>query len=172
MKLRLMIALMLLLAACGGNTESTTTATPAETTSPPAEATASSTTEAVPGEVVALASSDLGDILVDAAGRTLYLFESDAQGPSTCYDSCESNWPPLVGAASAGDGVDGSLLGSVARDDGAEQVTYDGWPLYYFAGDATAGDTNGQGINDVWYVVSAAGEVVDLQGAADAGSAY
>lgn len=156
MKLRLAIAMMLLLAACGGdNADPTTTA-------------------AASGEVVAVAASDFGDILFDGAGRTLYLFEPDAQGASTCYDACESNWPPLVGAVSAGDGVDGSLLATVAREDGSEQVTYDGWPLYYFAGDAAAGDTNGQGVNDVWYVVSASGEAIGMDTGADdqAGSAY
>jgi predicted lipoprotein with Yx(FWY)xxD motif len=174
-KLRLVTALLLLLAACGGDsTESTTPAAPAETTEAPVETTAAPTTEAVAsGQLVAVSASDLGDILVDGEGRTLYLFEPDAQGASTCYDSCESNWPPLVGGASAGDGVDGSLLGTASRDDGSEQVTYDGWPLYYFAGDAAAGDTNGQGINDVWYVVSAAGGAVEADAAAEAaGSAY
>lgn len=174
MKLRLVIALMLLLAACGGDdTGSTTTAGATETTAAPAGTAAAPTTEAG-GEQVVLASSDLGEILVDGAGATLYLFEPDAQGPSTCYNACESNWPPLVGEVSAGDGVDGSLLGSVARNDGSEQVTYDGWPLYYFAGDAVAGDANGQGLNDVWYVVSAAGTAIGMPDApaAASGSAY
>jgi len=156
-----MIVLILTLAACGGdNEDSATTTVAAETTAAPVETTAPPTTDIVSGEVVDVAGSDLGEVLVDGDGMTLYLFEPDAQGASTCYDACESNWPPLVGAVSAGDGVDGSLLGTVGRDDGSEQVTYDGWPLYYFAGDAAAGDVNGQGLNDVWYVVSDAGEAI------------
>jgi predicted lipoprotein with Yx(FWY)xxD motif len=109
-----------------------------------------------------VASSDLGDILVDGDGNTLYVFEPDAQGASTCYDSCEGNWPPLVGDVAAGDGVDGSLLGTAARTDGTDQVTYNGWPLYYFAHDAAPGDVNGQGVGDVWYVVSPAGDAVGM----------
>jgi predicted lipoprotein with Yx(FWY)xxD motif len=113
------------------------------------------------GETLSLAESDRGELLVDGEGATLYLFVPDAQGASTCYDACADNWPALVGEVSAGDGVDGGLLGSVARDDGSQQVTYNGWPLYYFAGDSAPGDTNGQGLNEVWFVVSATGEAND-----------
>jgi predicted lipoprotein with Yx(FWY)xxD motif len=114
-----------------------------------------------------LASTDLGDILSDSDGNTLYLFVPDAQGESVCYDQCEAAWPPLVGDVNAGDGVDGSLLGTAERTDGSVQVTYDGWPLYYFANDAAPGDTNGQGLNDVWYVVDAAGDAVGLSASVD-----
>ena len=107
-----------------------------------------------------LASTDLGDILTDSDGNTLYLFVPDAQGESVCYDQCEAAWPPLVGEAAAGGGVDGSLLGTTERTDGSVQVTYNGWPLYYFANDAAPGDTNGQGINDVWWVADAEGNAV------------
>lgn len=109
---------------------------------------------------IEVASSDLGEILVDGEGTTLYLFTPDAQGDSTCYDDCEANWPPLTDGAEAGSGVDAGLLGSTTRTDGSEQVTYNGWPLYYFAGDVAPGETNGQGINEVWFVVSPAGEPI------------
>lgn len=102
---------------------------------------------------LAVASSDLGDIVTDADGFTLYVFEPDQQGDSTCYDTCEDNWPPLVGDVSAGDGIDGALIGSSERTDGSLQVTYDGWPLYYFAADTAPGDTNGQLVGDVWFVI-------------------
>lgn len=105
-------------------------------------------------------SSDLGEYLVDGDGNTLYVFMPDAQGDSTCYDDCETNWPPLTGGAEAGAGVDAQLIGSTTRTDGSDQVTYDGRPLYYFAGDAAPGDTTGQGINDVWFVVSPTGEPI------------
>jgi predicted lipoprotein with Yx(FWY)xxD motif len=111
-------------------------------------------------EIVALGATELGDILVDSEGNTLYLFTPDAQGASTCYDSCADAWPPLVGEVAAGDSVDSSLLGSVERDDGTVQASYNGWPLYYFANDAVPGDTNGQGLNQVWYVLTAAGDAV------------
>lgn len=113
--------------------------------------------------VVQVEGSDLGQILVDADGRTLYLFLPDDQGSeSTCYDDCEANWPPLAaeGELTGGDGVDGSLLGTTEREDGSTQVTYDGWPLYLFAGDETADDVNGQGVGDVWYVVAPSGEPI------------
>lgn len=112
------------------------------------------------GPVVAVAGSDLGDILVDGDGITLYMFIPDEQGPSVCNDDCAGNWPPLTSDAAAGDGLDASLLSSAVRDDGAEQVTYDGWPLYYFGGDAAAGDVNGQGVGDVWFVISPTGEPI------------
>lgn len=112
------------------------------------------------GPSIRVESTDLGDILVDDSGTVLYLFTPDNQSDSTCYDECEANWPPLVGNAVAGEGVDGGLLGTTERNDGSTQVTYNGWPLYYFANDAAAGDTNGQAVNDVWYVVDAAGDAV------------
>jgi predicted lipoprotein with Yx(FWY)xxD motif len=96
--------------------------------------------------------------MADSEGKTLYLFLPDAQGDSTCYDQCADNWPPLIDDIAAGDGVDATLIGTTTRTDGAEQVTYNGWPLYYFAADAAPGDTNGQGINDVWFVVTPSGE--------------
>jgi len=161
LRLGLLIAFALLVAACGGGDAGGTTTAAPETTTTVAETTAAGATEApAAGQTVAVATTDLGEILVDASGSTLYLFVPDDQGASTCYDACESNWPPLVGEISAGDGVDGALLGTVARDDGSVQVTYSGWPLYHFANDAAPGDVNGQGINDVWYVVSGAGEAV------------
>lgn len=112
------------------------------------------------GAAVLVAASDLGEILVDSDGDTLYLFTPDEQGDSSCYDQCETNWPPLVGEVAAGEGLDPALLGSTTRTDGSVQVTYNGWPLYYFAGDSAPGDANGQGINNVWFVVSPAGEAI------------
>ena len=106
--------------------------------------------------------AELGEITVDSAGNTLYLFIPDAQGESTCYETCADNWPPVLAndEAVAGAGLDQDLVGSVTRTDGSEQVTYGGWPLYSFVGDTEAGQTNGQGVNDVWYVVAADGTAV------------
>jgi predicted lipoprotein with Yx(FWY)xxD motif len=167
MRLRLkvgLVVLVLIAAACGGDDEGesvgevaalATTAAPATTVAPTTAA-----PEPLAGETVVVAASAFGDMLVDGAGNTLYLFVPDAQDASVCYDDCANAWPPLGSEVVAGDGVDAGLLGSVARDDGSEQATYNGWPLYYFANDAAAGDTNGQGINDVWYVLDSAGEAV------------
>ena len=158
------LLVLALVSACAGDAATTTTdagatATTAGATATTAEATA--TTEATTtAEAIAIVSNDLGDILVDGEGRTLYLFNPDAQGDPTCYDDCADAWPALVEEVTAGDGVDGSLLGSATRTDGAVQVTYNGWPLYYFSGDVAPGDTNGQGLNDVWWVVDATGNAV------------
>lgn len=110
--------------------------------------------------------SDLGEHLSDADGNTLYLFVPDEQGPSTCYDSCASNWPALEGPVEAGEGVDADLLGTASRDDGTEQATYNGWPLYYFVNDNNPGEVNGHGIESfggIWYLVTPAGERAQVE---------
>jgi predicted lipoprotein with Yx(FWY)xxD motif len=118
-------------------------------------------TEAPAEGTVAVAESDLGEILVDSEGMTLYVFGSDTGGSSTCYDDCAASWPPLIDEApTAGEGADESLLGTTERDDGEMQVTYDGHPLYSFASDTAPGDTNGQGVGEVWYVVDTTGKAV------------
>ncbi len=141
--------------------ETTTTTTPATTTT---EATTTTTVIPEVGSVVAVADSSLGSILVDGNGNTLYLFTPDDQGDSVCYDQCEAAWPPLVGEFAAGSGIDATLLGTATRTDGTDQVTYNGWPLYYFANDTAPGDVNGQGVNDVWYVLSPEGLGIGLDG--------
>jgi predicted lipoprotein with Yx(FWY)xxD motif len=138
------------------------------TEAPATEAPAESPTVGVPvtgaATVEVSESADFGPILVDAQGMSLYLFTNDTQnsGASTCADDCLAEWPALTtdGDPAAGEGVDASLLGTIKRDDGSTQVTYNGWPLYYFADDTAAGDTNGQGLGDVWFLVTPAGEAV------------
>ncbi|MCS7221609.1 MAG: hypothetical protein N0A15_09980 [Anaerolineae bacterium] len=107
-------------------------------------------------------NEQLGSFLVDAKGMTLYIFLNDTPNTSNCYDACARNWPPLLveGAPVAGEGVDASLLGTTQRKDGTTQVTYNGWPLYYFVGDEKPGDTNGQGVREVWFVISPQGEKI------------
>ena len=108
--------------------------------------------------------SPLGTILVDQEGNTLYVFLQDTGDTSTCTGDCATTWPALIAKgevkAGGGGGVDESLLGTSARDDGTMQVTYNGHPLYYFSGDQASGDTNGQGIGDIWFVVSPAGDAI------------
>jgi predicted lipoprotein with Yx(FWY)xxD motif len=113
--------------------------------------------------VVTLGKSDaLGAFLVDEKGMALYLYTKDTPGTSVCTDKCAVAWPPLLtaGSATAGDGVDASKLGTTTRADGSTQVTYNGWPLYYFDKDKQAGDTTGQGVGGVWYLLSGAGDAV------------
>ena len=133
------------------------------------EATAPATTTAVPaapGEATVLvADSDLGQILTAANGMTVYLFTPDAQGTPTCTAACAQTWPPLTvddaSQLSGGDGVDAALLDTTEHPAGGNQVTYNGWPLYYFAGDSAPGDTNGQGQGGSWYVVDPTGNAID-----------
>ncbi len=98
----------------------------------------------------------LGTFLVDEQGMTLYLYTKDTPNTSVCYDACAEKWPPLLttGAPAAGTGVDAALMGTTERKDGAMQVTYKGWPLYYWWKDLKVGDTLGQDVGGVWYVLS------------------
>jgi predicted lipoprotein with Yx(FWY)xxD motif len=114
---------------------------------------------------VAVTSSKVGMILVDGNGRTLYLFQKDQPNQSACSGACASAWPvdQSNGTPKAGNGVTASLLGTIKRGDGTTQVTYNKHPLYFFSGDSSAGQQNGQGVNAfgaLWYVVSPAGNAV------------
>jgi predicted lipoprotein with Yx(FWY)xxD motif len=110
----------------------------------------------------------LGNILVDAHGRTLYLFKKDAGAKSTCFGECATDWPPLraTGNPTAGSGVTRSSIATSMRSDGAAQVTYHGHPLYLFAGDSKPGDTNGQGsdaFGAAWLALTPAGTAITAQ---------
>ncbi len=109
---------------------------------------------------VETADSGLGTILVDGAGMTLYLFTNDSPGVSTCEGACLEAWPPVLGQPSAGTGADDSRLGTLERSDGTTQVTYNGWPLYRWAQDNAPGDTTGQGVNGIWWVVDPDGDPI------------
>jgi predicted lipoprotein with Yx(FWY)xxD motif len=117
------------------------------------------------GTKVAVASSGLGRVLVDGRGRTLYLFEKDTRGKSTCTGRCASFWPPLIASAKplATAGARTSLLGTTRRGDGRLQVTYNHHPLYTFVNDIRKGQTNGEAVaafGAKWYAVSPAGAKV------------
>ena len=134
------------------------------------------------GTLVALGKTALGKVLVDARGRTLYLFEKDKRGVSACYGACATYWPPLLSPAKArpGSGVRASLLGVTRRANGKRQVTYAGHPLYTYAGDTKAGQTAGEGLKNFgasWDVVSASGRAVepatsDSSGSGQGGGGY
>jgi predicted lipoprotein with Yx(FWY)xxD motif len=117
-------------------------------------------------EVAARSAPKLGQILVDARGRSLYLFEKDKGGTSACYGGCAGVWPPLLthGKPVAVRGAKESRLGTTRRKDGTLQVTYRGHPLYLFSGDRKAGQTSGQNVDEFgaeWYVLSTAGVKVE-----------
>ncbi|PYI55500.1 plastocyanin/azurin family copper-binding protein [Paenibacillus flagellatus] len=115
----------------------------------------------------------LGSYLTDSNGRTLYLFTKDGQGKSVCSGTCEANWPIFYSPyPSAADGLKAEDFGTIVRDDGTKQTTYKGSPLYYFAKDERAGDTKGQGVNNVWYVIQPAGAAEEEKPGAPAGTVH
>ena len=105
-------------------------------------------------------NSKYSSFLVDGKGMTLYLFTKDSPGTSTCAGGCATSWPPLLtnGKPVAGTGVDAAKFGTTTRADGTTQVTYNGWPLYYFAKDQQPGNTNGDGVGSVWYLITPSGD--------------
>jgi predicted lipoprotein with Yx(FWY)xxD motif len=131
--------------------------------------TSSASTTRAKGALVALGKTGLGKVLVDARGRTLYLFDKDRHGRSACSGACARYWPPLVSSAKprAGKGVRASLLGVTKRADGKRQVTYAGHPLYTYIGDGHAGQTTGEGLTDfgaTWDALAASGHAIESTG--------
>lgn len=94
-------------------------------------------------------------VLTTFDGYTVYTFDNDESGVSNCDATCAGTWPPLpvAGEATGGEGVTGTVS-TITRDDGSTQVTYDDQPLYLFSGDATPGETNGDGVGGIWHVVT------------------
>ena len=147
------------LAACGGGggtaAQSPLYGGSASTTSQP------STQQTASGKV-STASTSLGTVLVDAQGRTLYLFKADKGTQSACSGACASAWPPLrvSGKPTVGGGAEASKLGTTQRSDGQPEVTYNGHPLYTYTGDSKPGDVNGQGLTAfgaAWFALSPSG---------------
>lgn len=154
----ILLPLMLILAACSSSGTGPSAAAPTE--APASEAPASDA-PAVAATVV-LSENALGAIVTDADGKVLYGFTNDVDGVPACYDDCAGAWPPLLaeGDVTPGAGLDAALLTTVDRTDGTKQVKYGDWPLYYFANDAAAGDTNGQALNAKWFVIGADGLLI------------
>ncbi len=157
-KLGVPVAAGLLAAACGSAAGSTTPATPA---SGPANAT-----------VIESHAGSGGPFLANGSGRAVYLWAADSMNKSTCAGACAGAWPPVTttGKVTAADGAKAADLGTITRSDGSKQVTYNGHPLYYFAGDSGPGQTNGQGSDNFgakWWLVAPAGTKIT---AADAAS--
>ncbi|MDQ6716438.1 MAG: hypothetical protein M3Z83_10050, partial [Actinomycetota bacterium] len=123
---------------------------------------------------VHVARTSLGDVVVDASGLTLYMFTKDTKdsGKSSCAGQCLALWPPLfTDGTPTADGVSGTLA-TIATADGRKQVTLNGWPLYYYAKDKAAGDVTGQGVGQVWWVLSKEGQPVQAAAQTSAASGY
>lgn len=163
-------------AACGSSSETTTTSSSTSSTSSAAgsesssgsEESSSASEESSPGpEVSAKAVSGLGTVLVNSAGKTLYVFAPDKEKEVTCTGSCASVWPPLKVEAGeeavAAGPVKASMLGADPDSEGGEVVTYAGWPLYTYVADTKPGVATGQGVNlngGYWYVITPAGKII------------
>jgi predicted lipoprotein with Yx(FWY)xxD motif len=123
-----------------------------------------------PSITIGVASSKLGNIMVDDKGLSLYMFTPDARNVSVCEGQCLVAWPPimlgkddtLADVELKGD-LRRSLLGVAMRENGTRQVTYNGWPLYYWFRDAKAGDVLGQWVGNVWFVLSPDGAPISLR---------
>jgi predicted lipoprotein with Yx(FWY)xxD motif len=164
-----LLAAALLAAGCGSSSTNAASGSTSSKSSgggygAPA-ASATTTTPASGSATIASRMTSLGQILVDGNGMTIYLFEKDKGMTSMCDGSCAKFWPPVTtsGAPKAGSGVTAAKLGTTKRADGTTEVTYNGHPLYLYAGDKNPGDVTGQGLNAfgaLWYVVSPAGNEV------------
>jgi predicted lipoprotein with Yx(FWY)xxD motif len=127
---------------------------------------ATASTQAQSGTVRAVKSASFGMILAAANGKTLYRYTLDSKGINRCTSdaTCAKYWPQLLIKATAkptvGGGASAALLGTIKAAHGMRQVTYAGYPLYFFAGDTAAGQTKGQGFQKQWYVVNTKGAFV------------
>ncbi|HWI75282.1 MAG TPA: hypothetical protein VNT55_25195 [Baekduia sp.] len=158
-------ACALLVAACGSNNDNNSSGSPSASATSAASSPASSSSGSASAPTVRTATDSLGTYLVDGSGRTLYLWEADTSSRSTCTGACADAWPPLTasGTPKATGGARQSLLGTSARSDGTREVTYAGHPLYFYAGDTSAGQTNGQGspqFGASWWVVTPSGSAI------------
>lgn len=110
--------------------------------------------------LIEAAETELGDLLVDEDGFSLYFFTDDSEGESTCTGGCAETWPPVRAEdVEAGDGVEAELT-LIEREDGSMQVAAAGLPLYRYAADAEPGDVKGQGVGGVWFAAGADGESI------------
>jgi predicted lipoprotein with Yx(FWY)xxD motif len=121
----------------------------------------------------------LGAVVTDADGKTLYRFDKDISQPPTsnCEGECASAWPPVLAGVATPmlKGIQDTQVGTTTRKDGSKQLTLNGWPLYEFAGDKSAGDASGQGVNGTWFAVAPDGSKITAGGQAQpaaGGSGY
>jgi predicted lipoprotein with Yx(FWY)xxD motif len=168
------VAAGVLLTACGqaGGVSGTAQISPAAAASAVSAAAAPTATAAAaaasaPAAQVAEVGA-FGSILVGEDGRTLYAFTKDVDGQSTCVDACAAAWPAVTvtDGFAPPTGVEPALVSTVDRPDGSKQLKVGKWPLYYYAGDGAKGETNGQGVGGVWFVVKADGTLIKGEAAA------
>ncbi|MFF8828702.1 SCO0930 family lipoprotein [Streptomyces sp. NPDC015131] len=123
------------------------------------------------GQLAVWDSKELGKVVTDSEGLTLYRFDKDTPEPpkSNCEGDCAKAWPVVTAdGAKPPAGVDASLMGEVTRADGTKQLTIDGWPMYRYAKDTKPGDTNGQGVGGTWFAAAPDGKKAALAGGGSA----
>ena len=150
------------LAACASNGDDTPTDESTSGGGYGAPAAPESTAETSDAVALRTTETELGTIVVDDNGMTLYQFDSDKQGSgtSTCEGQCAQNWPAVPGGEDTEvDGITGEV-DTITGTNGEPQLSLNGWPLYYYVADENPGDTAGQGVNDIWWVVTPAGEPI------------
>jgi predicted lipoprotein with Yx(FWY)xxD motif len=155
------LAAALMVAACSSGGGSAASSTPAAGSS----AAGSSSSASATGTVITTASGSAGSFLTNGSGRAIYLWEMDSKDKSMCSGACAGAWPPVTATAkvTASGGVNASELGTITGSGGAKQVTYDGHPLYYFAGDSGPGQVSGQGSDGFgakWWLVAPSGAAI------------
>ncbi|MDF9751983.1 hypothetical protein [Arthrobacter sp. ES3-54] len=159
------LALAALLSGCGGGATTTTPTSAAPATSAPAEssAPASSASASMAAAVLSVGESKAGQIVVADKGLSVYYFTKNTKdsGNSACTGACLTSWPPVTSttATPTVNGVTGKV-GTIPTADGKMQVTINGMPIYYYSKDQAAGDTTGQGVGGVWYLVAPSGEMI------------
>ncbi|MGW5345119.1 SCO0930 family lipoprotein [Streptomyces sp. HUAS TT3] len=124
------------------------------------------------GQLAIAQTEQLGQVLTDSAGFTLYRFDKDTPKPpkSNCDGDCAKAWPAVAaGDVTAASGMDASVLGEVVRSDGSKQLTVGGWPVYRYAKDTKAGEQNGQGVGGTWFALAPDGKKA-AKGAGSSGS--
>lgn len=146
----LVATVSVLLTACGGGPD----------TSQQSDGPSTPATTGESGDVH-VASSEHGDILVGPDGSSLYVFTADSDGSSACTEACAETWPPVKADIGILSDLDQSMFSSITREDGTDQLTVNGMPLYFYAVDSGPGDTSGQGLNDAWFVVSPSGTKIE-----------
>lgn len=161
------VAVMILAAACGGG-GGYGSSTAGKTSAP-------STGGVASGEKLGTAQTSAGTILVDGQGRTMYAFAADSKGRSNCTESCLAYWPAVPVGAKPPQQAEGvtAKLGVLHRQDGTDQLTVDGWPMYTYIGDARPGETTGQGKDlsgGLWWVVAPSGKWTTTGGTSRGGS--
>ena len=144
-------------AACGGNGIQTSAAGGQQT-----QPTSQPQTDPNQVKLTATTVGQLGQVVTDAAGMTLYRFDGDTANPpaSNCNDKCAQTWPPELATSSTAtlDGIDQSVVGVILRKDGTKQLTINGWAVYRYSKDTAPGEAKGQGLMQKWFAVTPQGK--------------